>query len=544
MLCMDKNIITNNLKNNNIASVIEAYELEIKTIKAEMENVKLQNKLLEAENEENKILINYLNELIKLNKIDKFGTKSEKTPNLEIFNEAERTLEENKKHKYPVKEYTIEEIEKYYELKKQKKQLEEQIQEYTLPKDKQICPDCGKPLYEMGEKTHTEIVVIPAKVYKRTTKNKVYGCKNCEKTSYKVQKIESDAPTPLIEGSLASPEIVAFISIEKYLKGVPLYRLSKALANDGICISRQTMSNWVISCATNFLVLIYNLLKATFLTQDIGHADETVVQVLNEKDKKATTNSYMWLFRTGIHTDKPVIIFEYNSSREHEVAKRFLADFQGFIHADGYEAYHNLNDNITVVGCWAHARRKFVDALKNIPPDKRKGCFTEKCFLLINELFSLEREFIEMKPEERYIKRQKLGLPIVDELFSLVKTIVLDKTPKSTFKTAITYLLNQEVYLRNVFLDGRLELSNNLAERTIKPFVIGRKNWLFCVSETGADSSSIIYSLVETAKANGISPYKYIEYLLKNVPNTNMSELSSLLPWNDSVKRACSKAYL
>ncbi len=216
--------------------------------------------------------------------------------------------------------------------------------------------------------------------------------------------------------------------------------------------------------------------------------------------------------------------------------KLFLKGFKGYLHTDGYAGYHVLSD-ITVVGCWAHARRKFDEALKAAPPEHRKDSNAEKGLEYCNRLFQLERDFAELPPEERHKQRQELSIPLAEEFLSWAKSFA--NTTKSPFRAAVEYLVNQWPYLRNVFLDERLELSNNRAERSIKPFVIGRKNWLFCNSQKGAKSSSIIYSIIETAKENNLNPFTYIKLLLESLPNTTVNKLDELLPWSPSVQSCC-----
>lgn len=503
-----------------------------------LKSLELENEALKIENAKHEELIKYLQDLISLNKLKDFGNKSEKSniPDLNIFNEAERTVEGNNN----LDEYTIEEIDKNYKKKtKNKKGLKKEKIVYDILEEEKVCDDCGGDLYHMKDETRDELVIIPARVSVKTHVTKVYGCKNCEKTTHTVPMIRATAPEPLIKGSLVSPEAVAHIVNEKFAKGVPYYRLSENLSYDGISISRQTMSNWLITCTDSFFVHIYNLMKEKLVEREVLHADETSLQVLREPGKKPTSKSYMWVYRTSGDTKRPIVLFEYQPSREHEIPKNFLKNFSGFLHTDGYEAYHKLKPEIVVAGCWIHARRKFMDALKVIPKDKRKGSNTEKGFLLINKLFSYEREFENLNPEERYEKRASYSKKTMEELFTWAKTFETEKMPKSLFKTALVYLLNQKVYLCNVLVDGRLELTNNRAERTIKPFVTGRKNWIFCVSQDGAFSSSVLYSLVETAKENNLSPYKYIKFLLENIPNTKTSELENLLPWAQDVKSNC-----
>jgi transposase len=382
---------------------------------------------------------------------------------------------------------------------------------------------------DIGVTIRNELEIIPPKVVNKEHATHAYGC-DCNKTSDSAHIIRAESPSPLISGSLASPSAVAHIANQKFINGTPLYRQEKGFLHDGVVLSRQTMSNWLVICAKRYLVLIYSLLITAFLKQDVGHADETTVQVLNEPDRSAQTKSYMWLYRTGVHSKMPVVIYEYQETRSYEHPKAFLKDFNGYIHADGYQAYHDLHDGIIVSGCWVHMRRYWENLYESLPKNKRDGTNAERGLVYCNLLFVLEHEYADLKPEERREKRLKFSKPVSDDYFDWVAS--LNALPKSLLGEAITYAALQREYLENVYLDGRLELSNNLAERSIKPFVQGRKVWLFCNTPDGAESSSIYYSILETAKANNLHPREYIKYLLEKAP-TAQDNLENLLPWSD-----------
>jgi hypothetical protein len=224
------------------------------------------------------------------------------------------------------------------------------------------------------------------------------------------------------------------------------------------------------------------------------------------------------------------VIYEYQPNRKAENPKNFLKGFKGFLHTDGYDAYHNLPDDISVVGCWVHVRRKFNDALKTIPEKERVGTSAMHGKHFCDCLFMLERKFSEMTPRERHEARNKKLKPLMDEFFVWCDS--LRALPKTPIGQAIHYALDQRKWLENVLLDGRLELSNNLAERSIKPFVIGRKNWLFNNTPNGADVSAVLYSLIESAKENGLNPYEYLTDVFRKAPNG--VAVDALLPWEAS----------
>jgi hypothetical protein len=317
---------------------------------------------------------------------------------------------------------------------------------------------------------------------------------------------------------------------------MPLYRQEQGFVMNGLHLSRQTMINWLLRSTEDWLAIIYDRLKFHLLLGDVLHADETVLRVVRDA-RRTKPNSFMWLYRTGSCATTPIVLYEYQPTRAGAHPKAFLEGFTGYLHTDGYPGYHNLPPEITIVGCWAHARRKFDEALKGAPPEGRESLLAQKGLNLCNKLFSLERDYAKLLPEERYNAREERSRPVSEELFSWVEST--DILPKSLTGRAIRYLLDQKPYLENVFCDGRLELSNNLAERSIKRFVIGRKNWLFSNTTRGARVSSIIYSIMETAKANNLKLFEYMKYLFQVMPNMENDDFDVLLPWSKSLPNWC-----
>jgi hypothetical protein len=286
-----------------------------------------------------------------------------------------------------------------------------------------------------------------------------------------------------------------------------------------------------------YLEPIYDLLKDYLLRESILHADETKVQVLKEPGRAAQTKSYEWVYRTGAFAEYKISIYDYKMTREQKHPRAFLKDFNGFLHTDGYQVYHSLPPCITIVGCWAHVRRKFEDLLKKTPKAKRKGSNAEKGVAYINALFRIELETANLSPEERLKKRLEKGKPISDAFFAWAKS--LGALPKTPLGEAVNYSLSQRTYLENIFLDGRTEISNNRCERAVKSFVMGRKAWLFSNTPSGAAASSVMYSIMETAKENGLHPFRYIEFLLETLPSAKSSDLESLLPWSQTLPERC-----
>jgi hypothetical protein len=301
------------------------------------------------------------------------------------------------------------------------------------------------------------------------------------------------------------------------------------------------MANWVLYGANKWLALIYDRLHEHLVQKDILHADETTLQVLQEPGREAATKSYLWLYRTG-RDGPPIILYDYQTTRAGKHPRRFLAGFKGYLHVDGYAGYNELPD-VTLVGCWAHARRKFDEALKALPEDKRNAAVAAREGLeYCNRLFAIERELKDKTPEERYQTRQVRSRPVLDAFLAWLKNQKARVLPKSTFGQAIYYCLGQWDKLVAFLQDGRLELDNNRSERSIKPFVIGRKNWLFANTPRGAKASAIVYSIIETAKENGLNPFHYLIYLFEKLPNLDLKDknaLDQLLPWSETLPPVC-----
>jgi transposase len=509
------------------------------------ESIVERNKFLEHRVAELTVLVKYYEEQFRLLQHKRFCSSSEKTfpgqRELFTFDEAENEAD----HRKP--EPTLEQI--TYTRRKRVGKREDDLSGvpvetviHTLPEEERICPECGSPMHVMGHsEPRREIEIIPAQIKVVEHVREVYSCRNCEKDAASVPVIKAPLPEPVIKGSIASPSAVAHIIVQKYINAVPLYRQEQEFAVNGFTLLRQTMANWLIYCAEHWLAPLYALMTAIMLGLKVLHAEETALQVLREPGRKSRTESYMWLYRTGRDSPTPIVIYEYQETRSSSHPKRFLEGFKGFLHTDGYAGYHGLPPDIIIVGCWAHLRRKFDEAVKSAPADACVEIPAQVGLEYCNRLFALEREYEKLTPKERYEKRIERSKPLVEEFYSWVNNVSVLTLPKSAFGKALHYALAQRPYLENVFLDGRLELSNNKAERSIKPFVIGRKNWLFSATPRGAHASSVIYSIVETAKENKLKPFEYLKYIFENAPNNQGKPLDFLLPWSDSIPDFCKR---
>ena len=323
----------------------------------------------------------------------------------------------------------------------------------------------------------------------------------------------------------------------KYTLALPLYRQEQEMAREGLSVSRQTMANWIIYVHKHYFADLFAVLHQELLANEILHADETTLKVLREDKKKC----YVWVYRTSGDAKHPIILYDYQPSRAGLCASIFLNGFSGLLHTDGYEAYHcKLPPEIMVAGCWAHMRRKFTDTLKSLPSELREKHPAHKGMDYCNRLFALEEGYAEknLSFQQRYQARLEQSKPIAEEFFAWAK-LEQEKNPvpKTMYGAALGYAANQKGWLLNVFLDGRLELSNNRAERAVRPFAVGRKNWLFCNTPSGADASAVIYSIVETAKANGLRPFRYLQFLLELLPAG--CPLADCLPWSTAAQALC-----
>lgn len=505
----------------------------------------LSDKIMQQEHQiaELSAKLKWYEEQFRLSRHRRFGASSEKTEpeQLNLFNEAEDTA--NPKAEEP----TLETI-TYQRRKKQAgnraellKDLPVEVIEYRLEEHEQICPCCHGVLHEMSTQVRQELKVIPAQVSLVKHVQHIYACRRCERENLTTPIIKAQMPTPILPGTLASPSMLAYIMDQKYTNSLPLYRQEQQFSRLGIELSRQTMANWLLNAADPWLKRIYDRMHEKLVQRDILHADETTLQVLKEPGRSAESKSYMWLYRTG-RDGPPIVLYDYQTTRAGKHPKNFLTGFKGYLQTDGYSGYGELN-NVTLIGCWSHARRKFMESLNALPAaQKNKPVAASVGLDYCNQLFAIERQLKDIPDKKRYEKRLKLSKPILDDFYVWLKKQRQQALPKSTFGQAVTYCLNQWENLNNFLLDGRLEIDNNRAERSIKPFVIGRKNFLFSNTPRGAKSSAIIYSIIETAKENNLKPFNYLTYLFEQLPNVDTDDaavIDSLLPWSDTLPADC-----
>ena len=477
-----------------------------------------------------------------------YGTKSEKTSSLSLegqmslFDEIETNADPN------AKEPDLVEVEKHLRKKKYAGQREELVKNiphhkvlHTIDESDRICEKCGSTMVRVGEEfVRTEVQFIPAKLKVIDHYRETYECRSCRKNG---QPYMEKAPVPVapVMHSLASASTISWLIHQKFELGIPLYRQEKEWADMGLNLSRATMSNWLLVVYRDWLSHVVERLKQELLKQQYLHIDETHVQVLNEPGRKNTSDSYMWVYCSIKDAADPIRYFEYQPGRGGKYPEAFLKGYRGYIHTDAYSGYNGVA-GVTRCMCYTHLRRAFVDAL---PKDVHDPSATKpaEAILRLNKIFAIEDELAFLSPEDRKQQRIIREKKLLEDFWSWAEKNAVGELPKSKLSTAFGYALNNREEFFNYLKDGNCAISNSLAENCIRPFVIGRKNWLFSGSPQGAKASAGIYTLVETAKANGLSPMKYFKYILSDMPGSAFLEypeyLDDCLPWNPYVQEIC-----
>jgi transposase len=529
---------------NQLEKIVKNADPEARKILEELvhacaENIKENNRL--------KQIIDYYKHDIRLLKRKLFGRSSEKllleeaTPqdDLNLFNEFELTAQE-------VSPEDVKEIEPFEvpitgpvtQKKAGRKALPAHLPRtvicHDLSDEEKRCA-CGCEMACIGAQVSEELEYIPARIEVIQHRCLKYICEYCAKKKEKDDSIQvtskaAKKPTQLIEKSIARPGLLANIAVSKFCDHLPLYRQEFIFKRLSIHLSRQTMSVWMVKCG-NAIIPLINLMQDNILSYDVSFADETTVQVLNEANRRAQTQSYMWCF-TGGPPNKQVVIYQYHRTREADVANQFFADYQGGIHCDGYGGYNALlkKEGIIGINCWAHVRRKFIEAL---PQGKEKGV-SGHVVRMIRALYKIEENIKEAYLDDEGIKviRQQRAKPILEELLKYLTEKSTSVLASSKIGKAIAYTLKRWPYLQTYLQDGRYEIDNNLSERAIKPFVCGRKNWLFSNSVEGAHASANLFSLIESAKANDLDPVKYLTHVFKELPSCKtVTDYEALLPY-------------
>ena len=404
--------------------------------------------------------------------------------------------------------------------------------EHSLDEQACQCERCSTALIAFSTKVSEQLEIVPAQVRVLRHTRHSYRCPNCEDAEIKTAPL----PTQPIPKSNASPSTLVYLIIAKYLEGMPLFRLERQLNRYGMPVLRSTLANWMIQSGELIQPLI-NFMREKLISYDIVQMDESRFQVLREDGKTAQSQSYIWVQRGG-PPEAPVTLYDYDPSRSHSVPMRLLEGFKGYLQTDAYEGYGPVcrDSQLISVGCMAHARRKFDEALKAqsaVDPNKTKSTLAATALKTIQSLYRIERKIKNLSSEEKKAIRQEQSAPILKELKTWLDTHVIVVPPKSILGKAMKYMLKQWEKLIVYINDGRLNIDNNLCENAVRPFVMGRKSWLFATSVAGANASANLYSLVETAKANGHEPYAYLLTVFTKLPAAKtLEDIEALLPFN------------
>lgn len=526
----------------------------------------LMNAYLASQEECKKLQIKYDNLELELNSLKRivFGQKREQTPKQDVINgnvqcslfmEQEDIEQIDEKMKEEVKE-KLEEITIHRKKKTKKAGIKRSflknvpivLKEYKLDSDVK-CPECGHDLMPIGKKiVYQEIKYIPAKLEIDQYVEYSYKCSECGNDNSDKETptiLKTTSPKPILTGSIISPSLASQVIYQKYNLGVPLYRQEKMWDDIGLVLPRNMMANWCIKLSEYYFEKIYNLmLKKLKETNNLLHADETTIQCNKEPGRKASSKSYMWVLASGEDEKTQGVVFKYNASRSAKTAQELIQGFKGILVTDGFDAYNNIEGITKHAECWAHARRYFYESIPLTEEKKPDTTATGyKGLSYCDKLFEIEREIKDQIAEEKITKedivkvRQEKSKPVLDAFFAWVNTTLEEKIiVNEKLRKALIYAKNQKEELSKFLEDGRIPLSNSLAERAIRPFAVHRKNWLFADSVSGAQANAIIYTLIESAKRNNLNIYEYINYLLEELPQidnlNNEEELIKYLPWS------------
>ena len=520
------------MSEQDIAKLVDNYN----TAKDNYEAAMKENQSLHAENATLKEEMALMQSQLDWLKKQMFGRKTEQSSAILEGGEQLAFMPDEK----AVCEKTSEETITVPEHKRKKKRtFEEAMADLPVEKvihelEEKTCDKCGEEMVEIGEEKRDELVYTPAKFHIRRHIIKVYKCKKCGSDPEKDAELDDIEPChivkaycqkPMIPGSYCSPELLAHIIFEKYGKAVPLHRQEKDFASKRIPLLKATMSNWVLTAAEQWCLPVVEKMTKQLLLSDVIHADETVIQVLHEGGRKATSESRMWVYCNGKINDRSIVIFDYKPTRKGANAEEFLKGWSGYLVRDQFSGYHVLK-NVNHCGCWAHMRRRFIEA---IPSDKKlhSTSVAVQAVERIKRIYHEEGLLKNCTSDERYKERQKIIKPLIDEFFAWLETLPV--SGKNKLAEAIGYAINEKAYLYTFLENGNVPMDNNRAENAIRPFAVGRKNWLFSNTARGADCSAALYSIVSTAQANGLDAEKYLTELFRQPAGT------IILPWKEEI---------
>lgn len=505
--------------------------------------------------------IERLIEQIRIANQHRFGRHSEKMDvidgQLSLFDEAEVLSDEN------AKEPDIDEVlVKPHKRKKSKGKRDVDLDSFE---QKIILHDVSKEDLDafFGEGNwkawHTDDVYKRLQHVPETWITEVHTVKVYVGTGgyHQDEFLRGDRPKDLLRNSILTPSLAAAILNGKYVNSLPFYRIEQEFQRNDVNISRQDMANWTVAIAKRYFKPFCERMKQHMLGLHVNHCDETPVQVLNAGGSPGS-KSYMWVHRSGeLYPDRQIVLYEYQKGRDHHLPLEYYKGFNGVLVTDGLQQYHLVEkkaEGITNANCWAHARRDYTDAVKAASldhkdnPEAAKNTIAYQALKRIGTIYDLEGTLKDLSPEERLIARQTTIKPLVDEYFTWVKETLATMLPKGKTADGLNYSVNQEKYLRVFLSDGEVPIDNSAAERSIRTFCVGKKNWLFFDSIKGADSGAAVYSITETAKINNLHPYRYLKYLLEELPKhfdeegkVDETKLDPLMPWSTELPDICRK---
>ena len=524
---------------------------ENEQLKAQLSQARQQLTANQSQVSQLQSYIDQLEQALILARQQRFGSSSEKSrvDQLGLFNEAEELTDQPESSDGRVDEPDeFIKVPAHTRKKRGRKPLPEFLPRveviHDVAGDEKVCAIHGQALTPIGDKVSEQLDIVPAKVQVLRHIRKQYTCPCCEGNVVTATK-----PKQPIEKSVASAGTLAAICVHKYADGLPLYRQATMFERAGIEIDRSTLANWMIRCGELVQPLV-NLLRDELLSESVIHMDESPLQVLNEAGKPAQSKSYMWVQASTWSSDRPVVLFDYSPSRGATVPRQLLEGYEGALMVDGYDGYDGVcrGSSLLRLGCWAHARRKFVDAAK-VQGKSKKSTKADFGLKLINKLYSIERQAKDLQADQLKLFREEKAVPVLDKLHQWLMQTVPTVPPKMALGRALSYLHNQWPRLIRYLDDSQYPIDNNRVENAIRPFAVGRKNWLFSTSVAGAKASANLYSIIESAKANQVEPYGYLKQKLKQrdvglkthasqiftkLPNVEtVEDIEILLPWKD-----------
>lgn len=507
------------------------HENELNKINEKLNNENIQLKMDNA----------FLEEENKLLKHKLFGPKSESRKSEKewqqdsLFNESELAIEKKDQElkdkeaaeaeKTVVKEHTREKSKGRKPLPENLPRIERIIE---IAPDNRVCPHDGAELKKIGEEVSEKLDVVPAHMRVEKTIRHKYACPCCN--SFVVTAPVERQPFPK---GLPTAATGAYVVVSKYADGLPLYRQEKMFERLGVELGRGTMASWMIQ-ASEVIKPLYDLIREVLVSLPVLHADETRLQVLKEPGRAATTLSYMWAIAAPYGSHVRAVYFEYHTGRSGKDAEHLLDGFKGSLVCDGFDGYETFakRTNVNRCGCMAHARRRFDEAVK---ASKKGAGVANEMLDLIDRLYDIEREVKDAAPEKKLERRRIDSVPILQTIREKIDEYLPGAPPKSLLGDALRYIKNEWRYLIKYSLDGAVPIDNNRVENAIRPFAVGRRNWLFADTQNGAHASAALYSIIESAKINGLNTFDYVKALLTELPKLdgqNDEAMHALLPWN------------